>query len=84
MTEFKCLLVKLINDLKEDISKQETEVRKSTQDLEKKTVTQLRKESEINRNIKNENHNEKHHQQITPNRRNTTSWTCLKKYNIQT
>jgi hypothetical protein len=39
MTEFKCLLVKLINDLKEDISKQETEVRKSTQDLEKKTVT---------------------------------------------
>ena len=28
MTEFKCLLVKLINDLKEDISKQETEVRK--------------------------------------------------------
>lgn len=61
MIEFKCLFVKLINDLKEDISKQEIEVRKLIQDLEKKIVIQLRKESEINRNIKNENYNEKYY-----------------------
>jgi DNA-binding ferritin-like protein len=61
--EFRSLLLKMINDLKEDSKKQINEVRKSSQDLDKKVSNmeeKFIKEMEImkkSRNVRNESLN---------------------------